>query len=154
MEAVVANVEPLGEEEIEAAGVEAEMGQWGAPEEWSVVYHSLVVVEKVGPSIQRSAADGLRFSSLDCCTCACVALACLATVGGAEHTRLKHAGPRREGGAVCSRWAEGVLGEHSAAAAASALVGPCALRFARNALVTARAHQPDCSESGVAAAEG
>jgi hypothetical protein len=50
MDAVVANVEPLGEEEIEAAGVEAEMGQWGAPEEWS---------RYAGPSIQRSAADGL-----------------------------------------------------------------------------------------------
>ena len=65
MEAVVANVEPLGEEEIEAAGVEAEMGQWGAPEEWSVVYHSLVVVEKVGPSLQRSAAD-LPLRALRC----------------------------------------------------------------------------------------
>ena len=64
MEAVVANVEPLGEEEIEAAGVEAEMGQWGAPEEWSVVYHSLVLVEKVGPSSQRRTLALRRTGSL------------------------------------------------------------------------------------------
>jgi hypothetical protein len=62
MEAVVANVEPLGEEEIEAAGVEAEMGQWGAPEEWSVVYHSLVVVEKVRRSIHPALSGGRAFA--------------------------------------------------------------------------------------------